>query len=691
SQKYENLKKLCRYFQKKAQNKSGKGRLKKSVDQEIREYPINLLVYEGVGKIAGLIEGMATLVFDPNEIIDSKYQELYSRIEELMKYIKDNSKCEKPDDGNGTDWQDIKPILDPSGYVYEAVPSNRVEGVKAEIYRYDYPLDEYGVPLEEKEEILWDAENYDQINPQITDANGGFAWDVPDGKWIVKLTKDGYYDTDSRNYYDVDEDGYMDVPPIRTDVNTAIVSKSAPKVEYVNVYSDEIQVKFSQYMKLDTVNSQNIVFKSGNNTISGTLKPTNAEYNYEETEQYATDFVFVPDTKLSGNVQVTMGNVKNYNGKVMETKYSESLPVQFKPEKIEVEDTLSMEFNSSLELTPRILPAEAGPGRTLTVTSNSPEIVAPESNTVVTDSNGYAKITLKGKMPGQGIVKISLDGTNLSATVTVNVETKITEELERVQASVKSGTAVKAGTKITLTSSNPDAKIYYTLDSSCPCQLNNDARTLYTGPITITKNTDIIAYAVLDGYKDSKTNHFSYTIKKTLPNISKATVKGITTKRYTGKALTQKITVTLNGKRLVINKNFTVKYYKNKNVGTAKLIITGKGNYTGSITKSFKIIKANQSMTAKAVKKTVKASKLKKSKQTVAKAIVVKKAVGSISYVRVAKGSSKKLTINKKTGKITVKKGTKKGTYKIKVKITARGNSNYNSISKIVTVYVKVK
>lgn len=81
--------------------------------------------------------------------------------------------------------------IDPSGYVYEAVPSNRLEGVRAEVYYRGYPLDEYGVPSEEPVDILWDAENYDQVNPQYTDAEGRYHWDVPIGLWLVKYSKGG--------------------------------------------------------------------------------------------------------------------------------------------------------------------------------------------------------------------------------------------------------------------------------------------------------------------------------------------------------------------------------------------------------------------------------------------------------------------------------------------------------------------
>ena len=97
-------------------------------------------------------------------------------------------------------------------------------------------------------------------------------------------------------------------------------------------------------------------------------------------------------------------------------------------------------------------------------------------------------------------------------------------------------------------------------------------------------------------------------------------------------------------------------------------------------------------MKLKAVKRTAKASKLKKKAVTVAKPLkFTKKARGKVTYAKVAKGSAKCLTVNKKTGKVKVRKGTKKGTYKIKIKVTAKGNRNYKAGSKTVTCKVVVK
>ena len=105
-----------------------------------------------------------------------------------------------------------------------------------------------------------------------------------------------------------------------------------------------------------------------------------------------------------------------------------------------------------------------------------------------------------------------------------------------------------------------------------------------------------------------------------------------------------------------------------------------------------KLAKKANTLSVKAKKPSLKASKLKKKKQTIkaSKAFTIKGAQGTVSYKKKS-GSSKKLSINAKTGVITVKKGTKKGTYKIVVAVTAAGNEQYEARTKKVTVKVKVK
>jgi len=80
-------------------------------------------------------------------------------------------------------------------------------------------------------------------------------------------------------------------------------------------------------------------------------------------------------------------------------------------------------------------------------------------------------------------------------------------------------------------------------------------------------------------------------------SISNAAVTGIANKVYTGKALTQAPTVKLGTKTLVNGTNYTISYTNNTNVGTATIKITGKGSYTGSLSKTFAILPATPTTT----------------------------------------------------------------------------------------------
>ena len=174
-------------------------------------------------------------------------------------------------------------------------------------------------------------------------------------------------------------------------------------------------------------------------------------------------------------------------------------------------------------------------------------------------------------------------------------------------------------------------------------------------------------------------------------DISKWIVKGIKNKIYTGNLIRQNFEVISPKGEYA---EFTAKYYNNKEVGTAKIVIKGAGEYTGTITKTFRITKATNPVAVKIATKSVNLSKLKKKAQTVSGAITVKKAHGKVSYklTSTPKLIKKLVKINSK-GVITISKWVKakKGTYNIKVKITISGNKNYNSKVLTKTVTIKIK
>ena len=173
----------------------------------------------------------------------------------------------------------------------------------------------------------------------------------------------------------------------------------------------------------------------------------------------------------------------------------------------------------------------------------------------------------------------------------------------------------------------------------------------------------------------------TYSIKN---NFKKATVSGISTKAFTGKNITQSITVKYNGKTLKKGTDYTVSYSNNKSIGTATVKIAGKGSYTGTITKTFKINPAKQEIQKLTAK---------------SKAFFVDwaqkgSATGyEIQYATNSKfTSAKKVTItNNKTDKTTVSKLSGKKKYYVRVRsyTTVKGTKYYGAWSSTKTVTTK--
>ena len=112
--------------------------------------------------------------------------------------------------------------------------------------------------------------------------------------------------------------------------------------------------------------------------------------------------------------------------------------------------------------------------------------------------------------------------------------------------------------------------------------------------------------------KNTSTSYYSYAntgfvceyepTNKTV-SIASAQITGLGNKVWTGKKLVPSLGVTVAGTKLVKGTHYTVSCTNNVNVGTAKITIKGKGKYTGSLTKSFKIIPRTTSVTVSKGKK----------------------------------------------------------------------------------------
>ena len=106
----------------------------------------------------------------------------------------------------------------------------------------------------------------------------------------------------------------------------------------------------------------------------------------------------------------------------------------------------------------------------------------------------------------------------------------------------------------------------------------------------VNKGTATLTLTGIGGY----TGTVSTTFKIVARSLAAAKVTNLTSKAYTGKALTISPTVkmTISGKTYTLKKgtDYTLSFKNNKNVGYATVTITGKGNYKGTLSKKFKIV-----------------------------------------------------------------------------------------------------
>ena len=142
---------------------------------------------------------------------------------------------------------------------------------------------------------------------------------------------------------------------------------------------------------------------------------------------------------------------------------------------------------------------------------------------------------------------------------------------------------------------------------------------------------------------------------------------------YNGSEIKPLPTVTVDGEMLELDKDYTVSYENNTNAGTATIIITGIGDYTGTLTESFIINKAVNKISAKNFIKTY--STKQQSFWT-----GVKISDGTRSF----KSNSKSVVVSK-SGKVTIKA---KFIGKATITITAPETQNYKKNTKKITITV---
>lgn len=425
----------------------------------------------------------------------------------------------------------VEPIIDPAGFVYEGVASNRLEGVTATAYYKNTYEDKWGDLHEDI--VKWDAENYGQENPLYTDEKGMYQWDVPQGLWQVKFEKDGYLTAYSE---------WLPVPPPQMEVNVGMVQNAQPEVTKVRAFEKgvttpaAVEIEFSKYMRPDTLNASTIFLKGKNADKSYTDALQNLTFTFPDLEesiegsgvQYAKKvLVSLPEgedlAQYAGGVNVTVSSLAlSYANIPMRETFSQDFDPEKRIESIKADSLLQIGYEANEQLKIAALPTEAVAGKTIKVRvkSASKDIAtltaeAVEDIELTFDENGQTEVLVNGALFGTTAVQMQLvDDKDVTAQTMVQVldPAKLLEVKEPVASRV-SGSAVYRGETVTLNCETEGATIYYTTDGTCPCE--SATRKVYKNAIAINGDMTLKVMSVSVKGTESEVREYSYTIRQT--------------------------------------------------------------------------------------------------------------------------------------------------------------------------------
>ena len=412
-------------------------------------------------------------------------------------------------------------LIDPSGYVYEAVISNRLEGVTVTCYQQTQGEDANGEATTTG--VVWNAEDYSQQNPLKTDATGFYRWDVPQGMWQVKYELEGYETT----YSD-----WLPVPPPQLDVNVGMKQSTPPTVEKMRGFESGITIAMGKYMRPETMTIKNITVTRNGADEKGSIELLNEEKDPLGEESYVSKVKFVPEMAFNttDNVEVTVHqDVESYCGAKMTKNHVETVKIEQEIKSIVADSVLTIPYQGEKELRVQVLPKEASAGKMLYAKSSSSMIVSVNAPEAKIDENGVATFTLNGELLGGAVLNFTMEETDVTATSKVRVAI-VGNTVATPRASIRSGETITADSLLTLSCETEGATIYYTLDGTCPC--DEMRRMEYTAPITLPVGHVVLqAMAVYEGMEDSKVAIYEYTVTES-PSAIKAIKGGYAVEAY---------------------------------------------------------------------------------------------------------------------------------------------------------------
>ena len=364
--------------------------------------------------------------------------------------------------------------VDPSGYLYEAVTNNRISGATVSAYWVEY--DESNSFWENEPQggagILWEAEEWNQQNPIISNMDGAYAWDVPEGWWQIRATKEGY---------ELSVSPWLSVIPPRTEVNLSMISLKTPEVDSFIVYPQSCQISFTKYMVPD--GAQNLTLLDSNNQLIS----CNVSWPVNETNEvgtiYARTFTLTP---TEGTLQpqetytllLSENTMMDYAG-ISIPSFSVNSTCQYPPS-ISIAPTCTLKSGHSKKM-PIVL--QHLDLNDISVTSDDSFICEG----TLLNENGEIFLFLEGRHVG--VTTVTLSSTTLSTTVNVT----IVEDDGIPELSLPYNFSLLPG--LTLLFPETSAKIQWKSSNSDVLIIDEEGRL-----ITLCVGTAIL-YASVDGFE----------------------------------------------------------------------------------------------------------------------------------------------------------------------------------------------
>lgn len=384
------------------------------------------------------------------------------------------------------------------------------------------------------------------VEALILKAAGKATEDSLDGQ-IAELTQASTEDSGttwakSKLYYTVTESGFSLILPetIKTTPKNAQISDSTNWGDYLVTVTDEEGKHYVKTGKMDTVEYD------PTNTDESVL----AGYQLGNKTMYAATF-----TTSDGKVY-TMGYLENMWSASYEFSFriSENTPMTGMP------DSTNYEQYADL------------PGKTITGMTYYGAYGVYQYDL----SDFHLKVTHKqnAEIKGDYIVSV-VSGEN----AVVNVDLS-----ELINSADYDLVSVSAG-------SGREAKVLDSTDFS----FDAEAGKVTINASALETNAYILSFVDRTGEYATVTYSVAISVTEKAPqSIANATVSGVKDVYATGSAIVPDTEVKIGNATLVKGSDYTVSVKNNIVPGTATVTIEGKGNYTGIVTKTFKIYAKNQ-------------------------------------------------------------------------------------------------